>query len=52
MYVHGFADEMGEDLENIVEAFKILNKYGKLWMFHPSHAADYAEQGTSLRNTN
>jgi hypothetical protein len=30
MYVHGFAHEMGEDLDNMVTAFKFFNKYGKL----------------------
>jgi hypothetical protein len=52
MYVHGFADEMGEDLDNIVEAFKVLNKYGMQWMFRLEHTADCQEQGISLRNTN
>jgi hypothetical protein len=27
-YIHSFADEMGEDLNNIIKVFRFFNKYG------------------------
>jgi hypothetical protein len=30
MYVHSFAVEMGGDLDNIIEAFKVFNRYGRM----------------------
>jgi hypothetical protein len=45
MYVHGFADEMGEDLDNIIKAFKFFNKYGTQRIYFLTYAADQEEQG-------
>jgi hypothetical protein len=44
LYIHGFADEMGEDLDNIVKVFRFFNKYGTQRTSVSSRAANHGEQ--------